>query len=50
MPQQRLVKIIDAAGILRQQGLQKSVGIIRRHLLPDETQANADAVNVHIYT
>jgi len=49
MPQQRLVEIVDGAGVLRKQGLQEIVGCLCRHLLSDEAKTYAHAVNVHVY-
>jgi len=49
MSQQGLVKIIDAAGILWQQGLQERMDGVGCDFLPNQSQADTGAVDVHIH-
>ena len=49
MAQQRIVKVVDRARIIGQQGLKQIMGRICRHFLPDEAQANAHSPYMRIY-
>jgi hypothetical protein len=49
MSKQRLVEIVDSAGVLRKQSLQEIVGCVCCHLLANEAKAKRAAVNVRIY-
>ena len=49
MAQQGLVEIVDDAGIQWQQGLQEGVGRVGCDFLADQSQADADSVDVHIH-
>jgi hypothetical protein len=49
MAQQGLVKIVDDAGILWQQGLQEGMGGIGCDFLADQSQSLRHAMDVDIY-